>query len=147
MDKFQKVLSLLKNYYKDKIKINYSPSSGYRSRCEFGYKNNFYNMYSSLGEIIYLESFSIARPCIQKLMPNLLDKINNQDILKERLFQINFRANRDDEILVSMIYHRPIYDEIKSLANELADILNIKINFKYSTKKLILCNLISSFFL
>ena len=39
MDKFQKVLSLLKNYYKDKIKINYSPSSGYRSRCEFGYKN------------------------------------------------------------------------------------------------------------
>ena len=134
MDKFQKVLSLLKNYYKDKIKINYSPSSGYRSRCEFGYKNNFYTMYSSLGEIIYLESFSIARPCIQKLMPNLLDKINNQDILKERLFQINFRANRDDEILVSMIYHRPIDDEIKSLSNELADILNIKINLRSKNK-------------
>ena len=117
MDKFQKVLSLLKNNYKDKIKINYSPSSGYRSRCEFGYKNNFYTMYSSLGEIIYLESFSIARPCIQKLMPNLLHKINNQNILKERLFQINFRANRDDEILVSMIYHRPIEDEIKSFEN------------------------------
>ena len=134
MDKFQKVLSLLQNHYKDKIRINYSPSSGYRSRCEFGYKNNFYTMYSSLGEIIYLETFSIARPCIQKLMPNLLDKINNQNILKERLFQINFRANRDDEILVSMIYHRPIDDEIKSLADELANILNIKINLRSKNK-------------
>ena len=59
MDKFQKISSLLKNYYKGEIKINNSPSSGYRSRCEFGYKNNFYTMYSPLGEIIYLDTFNV----------------------------------------------------------------------------------------
>ena len=135
MDKFQKASSLLKNHYEGEITINNSPSSGYRSRCEFGYKNNFYTMYSPLGEIIYLNTFNIVRPCIQKLMPNLLEKINKKDILKEKLFQINFRANRDNEMLVSLIYHKSIYDEIKSAANELANIFNIKINLR-SKKKL-----------
>ena len=135
MDKFQKASSLLKNRYEGEITINNSPSSGYRSRCEFGYKNNFYTMYSPLGEIIYLNTFNIVRPCIQKLMPNLLEKINKKDILKEKLFQINFRANRDNEMLVSLIYHKSIYDEIKSAANEIANIFNIKINLR-SKKKL-----------
>src|SRR6056300_1679629 len=135
MDKFQKASSLLKNHYEGEITINNSPSSGYRSRCEFGYKNNFYTMYSSTGEIIYLDTFNIVRPCVQKLMPNLLKKINKTNILKDKLFQINFRANRNDEILVSMIYHKSIYDEIKSAANEIADIFNIKINLR-SKKKL-----------
>ena len=108
MDKFQKVLSLLKNYYKDKIKINYSPSSGYRSRCEFGYKNNFYTMYSSLGEIIYLESFSIARPCIQKLMPNLLDKINNQDETIKSLNLKIYEASQKLENLLGQIPHEEL---------------------------------------
>jgi len=135
MDKFQKASSLLKNHYEGEITINNSPSSGYRSRCEFGYKNNFYTMYSPLGEIIYLNTFNIVRPCIQKLMPNLLEKINKKDILKEKLFQINFRANRDNEMLVSLIYHKSIYDEIKSSASELANIFNININLR-SKKKL-----------
>ena len=135
MNKFQKATSLIEEHYKNNIAINLSPSYGYRSRCEFGYKNNFYTMYSSTGEIIYLDTFNIVRPCIQKLMPNLLKKINKTNILKDKLFQINFRANRNDEILVSMIYHKSIYDEIKSAANEIADIFNIKINLR-SKKKL-----------
>lgn len=130
MDKFQKVLSLLKNHYKDKVKINYSPSSGYRSRCEFGYKNNFYTMYSPSGEIVYLDTFTVARPSIQALMPKLLNQINKSNVLKTKLFQINFRSNRKNKVLVSLVYHKLLDDEIKSLADKISNILNIRINLR-----------------
>ena len=87
MDKFQKVLSLLKNHYKDKVKINYSPSSGYRSRCEFGYKNNFYTMYSSLGEKpkdlleLYCGSGTFSVP-MRKLFNKILATENNRQSIR-----------------------------------------------------------------
>ena len=76
MNKFQKATSLIDEHYKNNIAINLSPSYGYRSRCEFGYKNNFYTMFSPSGEIVYLETFAVARPSIQALMPNLLNPVS-----------------------------------------------------------------------
>ena len=106
MNKFQKATSLIEKYYKNNIVINLSPAYGYRSRCEFGYKNNFYTMYSPSGDIIYLDTFRVARPSIQALMPKLLNQINKSNVLKTKLFQINFRSNRKNRVLVSLIYHK-----------------------------------------
>lgn len=130
MDKFNKATSLIQEYYQNKIVINLSPAYGYRSRCEFGYRNDLYTMYSSSGEIIYLNTFPITRPSIQNLMPKLLEHINKSKVLKHKLFQINFRTNRKNQILVSMIYHKPLDDVLKSLADETANILNISINLR-----------------
>ena len=130
MNKFQKATSLIEKYYKNNIVINLSPACGYRSRCEFGYKNNFYTMYSPSGEIIYLDSFAVARPSIQALMPKLLNQINKSNILKTKLFQINFRSNRKNRVLVSLLYHKLLDDEIKGLADKIANILNISINLR-----------------
>ena len=71
MNKFTKATSLISEHYKGGIKINLSPACGYRSRCEFGYRNSFYTMYDRSGNIQYLEVFNIARPAIQDLMPKL----------------------------------------------------------------------------
>jgi tRNA (uracil-5-)-methyltransferase len=130
MNKFQIATSLIEEHYKDNIVINLSPSYGYRSRCEFGYKNNFYTMYSPSGEILYLNTFAIARPSIQALMPKLLNQINKSNILKTKLFQINFRTNRKNRVLVSLIYHKLLDDEIKGLADKIANILDISINLR-----------------
>ena len=130
MNKFQKATSLIDEHYKNNIAINLSPSYGYRSRCEFGYKNNFYTMYSPLGDIIYLDTFKVARPSIQALMPKLLNQINKSNVLKTKLFQINFRSNRKNRVLVSLIYHKLLDDEIKGLANKIANIFNISINLR-----------------
>jgi len=130
MNKFQIATSLIEEHYKDNIVINLSPSYGYRSRCEFGYKNNFYTMYSPSGEIVYLNTFAIARPFIQALMPKLLNQINKSNILKTKLFQINFRSNRKNRVLVSLIYHKLLDDKIKGLADKIANILDISINLR-----------------
>ena len=130
MNKFQKATSLIQEYYKNDIVVNLSPPNGYRSRCEFGYKNGFYTMYSSEGKILFLDTFAVARPSIQNLMPKLLDEINNSYDLKNKLFQINFRTNRKNKILVSLIYHKLLDDEMKCSANKISYKLNININLR-----------------
>ena len=130
MNKFQKATSLIQEYYKNDIVINLSPPNGYRSRCEFGYKNGFYTMYSSEGKILFLDTFAVARPSIQNLMPKFLDEINNSYDLKNKLFQINFRTNRKNKILVSLIYHKLLDDEMKCSANKISNKLNININLR-----------------
>ena len=106
MNKFIKATSLISNHYKDTIKINLSPPYGYRSRCEFGYRDGFYTMYDSSGNIQYLEVFYVARPIIQNLMPKLRN--NKLKFLNHKLFQINFRTNSNDNILVTLIFHKKL---------------------------------------
>ena len=38
MNKLENSYNLIKTFYSDPVKTNISPASGFRSRCEFGYK-------------------------------------------------------------------------------------------------------------
>ena len=130
MDKFTRALDLIGNHFSGNILINHSPANGYRSRCEFGYKNGFYTMYDSHGKRIELRSFAIARPSIQNIMPKLIDYINNDYELTNKLFQINFRTNRNDHLLITLIYHKLLNHNLKQKAYELANQLSIDVNIR-----------------
>tara|TARA_B100000767_G_scaffold230424_1_gene221481 strand:+ start:12189 stop:13208 length:1020 start_codon:yes stop_codon:yes gene_type:complete len=120
MDKFSKAKKLLKPFYKNNIKINYSPPSGYRSRCEFGYQDKFYTMQSSNGEKILLNTFKIVRPCISNMMPNFLEAINKNELINTKLFQVNFRANSNIEIMATLVYHKKLTEELELAVDKLA---------------------------
>ena len=130
MNKFIKATSLISNHYKDTIKINLSPPYGYRSRCEFGYRDGFYTMYDSSGNIQHLEVFYVARPIIQNLMPKLRNSINSSKFLNHKLFQVNFRTNSDDSILVTLIFHKKLDDNMKAEAQKLSNEFEIAINIR-----------------
>ena len=130
MNKFTKATSLISEHYKRGIKINLSPACGYRSRCEFGYRNSFYTMYDRSGNIQYLEVFNIARPAIQDLMPKLRNNINHSKFLNHKLFQVNFRTNSEDKILVTLIFHRKLNDEMKEEAQKISNQFKIDINLR-----------------
>ena len=130
MNKFTKATSLINKYYKGAIKINLSPASGYRSRCEFGYRNSFYTMYDEFGNIQHLEVFNIARPVIQNLMPKLRNNINHSKFLNHKLFQVNFRTNSDDDVLTTLIFHKKLNDEMKVEAKKISKELKIDINLR-----------------
>ena len=130
MNKFTKATSLINKYYKGAIKINLSPASGYRSRCEFGYRNSFYTMYDEFGNIQHLEVFNIARPVIQNLMPKLRNNINHSKFLNHKLFQVNFRTNSDDDVLTTLIFHKKLNDEMKVEAKKISKELEIDINLR-----------------
>lgn len=128
MDKYNKFKTDIKKFYSNDICINISPSTSFRSRCEFGYKNNSYTMYDNKSKV-YLDIFQNASLPIQKIMPILLSKINKSELLNKKLFQINFRSNIDEDVLVTLIYH-------KELSNEIKDSIKILHNklLKFNTK-------------
>ena len=130
MNKFTEATNLLKAYYPENIHINLSPVHGYRSRVEFGYKNNFYTMYDENKDVKFITNLAIARPSIQRIMPVLLERINLSKVLKTKLFQINFRSNNENHILATLIYHKKLCCEIEKEINCLSVALGIDINLR-----------------
>ena len=72
MNKFTKATNLLKEYYPENIHINLSPVHGYRSRVEFGYKNNFYTMYDENKDIKFYRVITQ-----ENYVPEELNSFNN----------------------------------------------------------------------
>ena len=103
MNKLSKFCYALSNFTEIKPEIYLSSATGYRARAEFGFNKNSYTMVVD-GQKIYMDKSSIPHPCIQKLMPNLLSKINNSELMQKKLFQINFRTS-GTKVLATLIYH------------------------------------------
>lgn len=121
MNKFQRFRKNIDKKYSNKLIINLSPASSFRCRSEFSYKDDHYVMYNK-NEKIYMTSYKNTSNAIQKMMPRLLNEINNSRSLKDKLFQINFRSNKNNNVMVTMIYHKNaelLSDKIKDLSNKL----------------------------
>jgi tRNA (uracil-5-)-methyltransferase len=127
MNKYSISANLLKDHYEGPIQINFSPSLGYRSRCEFGYQNKSYTMHALNGKKIYLNTFEVARPCISNLMPKFLDAINKNELINLKLFQINFRANSKNEVMTTLVYHKKLTEELQLASDTLAAEFNIQL--------------------
>ena len=67
-DKYTEAAALISTISDVIPKYNLSPSTGFRSRCEFGYRNDHYTMVEN-GNKVFLKYFNIAHPAINKLMP------------------------------------------------------------------------------
>ena len=142
MNKFDKFQDDIKNNYDEKVVINLSPSTSFRSRCEFSYEKNHYVMHD-INEKIYIKTFKDASLDIQNLMPVLLKRINENNEINHKLFQVNFRSNQHNKIMVTMIYHKIIDKALINLVNQISEDLKVNIiirskNFKYETKCLYL---------
>ena len=137
MNKFNLFEQDLSELYIDKVPINLSPSLSFRSRCEFGYSKNAYTMKDS-SKTIYLNKFLYADRSIQELMPKILEIINESQIVKNKLFQINFRTNSKNKILVTLIYHLKVNELLIKTIEEISKKLNVDIiirskNFIHAT--------------
>ena len=142
MNKFDRFQDDIKNNYDEKVVINLSPSTSFRSRCEFSYGKNHYVMHD-INEKIYIKTFKDASLDIQNLMPVLLKRINENNEINHKLFQVNFRSNQHNKIMVTMIYHKIIDESLINLVNQISEDLKVNIiirskNYKYETKGLYL---------
>lgn len=137
MNKFEFFKKCISSDFHDDIKITMSPATSFRSRCEFSYSDNSYVMFEK-DKKLYLDDFTLASRCIRKIMPNLLDEITKSGCLDKKLFQINFRANSNNIVLVTLIYHKLIDDEMIDNIESISKKLNINLivrskNYIYRT--------------
>ena len=84
MNKFERFKKNISSEFNKAIKITISPSTSFRSRCEFGYSKNSYVMFKD-NKKIYLDNFSIASSSIRKIMPNLLGEIRKSEYLEKKI--------------------------------------------------------------
>ena len=110
-----------------------SPPTGYRLRAEFRIWHDGddlnYVMFSPdrPKDPVAVSNFSIASPVIQATMEPLRLKLQSRDVLRKKLFQVEFLSTLAGELLVSLIYHRRLDDAWEDAAMQLAADINASI--------------------
>ena len=138
---------LLREFNAPKVQTFASPESHYRQRAEFRIwhegEQMSYAMFqtgqkASRASLIRLEQFPTASHSINALMPKLMAKIAEHDILKNRWYQVEFLATLSGEMLVTLIYHKRLDDEWVNLARDLQTQLGIYIIGRSRGQKIVL---------
>ncbi|SFV67571.1 tRNA (Uracil54-C5-)-methyltransferase [hydrothermal vent metagenome] len=147
--KVERVSTLLSPFTKKKLEVFDSPSSHYRARAEFRIWHEGDTCYFAMGKlpkdgirekgsINISECPKVILP-IEKRMWQLLDSINaSSEVLKKRLFSVEFLATSSDECLITMIYHRKLDETWSEEAKKLEEILEAKIMGRSRKQKVII---------
>ena len=88
-----------------------SPTLNYRQRAEFRVWHEgddlYYIMFDSdTKQKFRVDDFPVASELINQFMSALLADIKDKEVLRQRLFQVDFLATLSGEVLVSLLYHK-----------------------------------------
>ena len=92
MNKFSQFCVDLAQHTDLKPTIHNSPATGYRARSEFGFSRDSYTMIED-GQKVHMSVSDLPHSSIQKIMVDLLPKLQGSDVIKKKLFEINFGTN------------------------------------------------------
>ncbi|CCQ12771.1 tRNA (Uracil54-C5-)-methyltransferase [Pseudoalteromonas luteoviolacea B = ATCC 29581] len=106
------------------LEIYDSPTSHYRQRAEFRVWHEGEELYHIMfdqqtKEKIRVDQFDAAAPLINEMMLVIVEKLKLNDILRRKLFQIDYLSTLSGEILVSLLYHKPLDDAWEHAMREL----------------------------
>lgn len=106
-----------------------SPALNYRQRAEFRVWHEgddlYYIMFNSeTKEKFRVDNFPIASELINQFMTALLKDIRDKEVLRQRLFQVDFLSTLSGEVLVSLLYHKQLNEEWTEQARQLKERLS-----------------------
>lgn len=87
---------------------------------------------------VVIDDFPVASTRIGAAMPLLLDCLQQNEVLRKKLFQVNFLSTLSGELLVTMIYHRPLDQPWEAEAKTLGSLLNAQIVGRSRHQKIVL---------
>lgn len=131
-DKVSNLKTLLSPFDPPEPDVFTSPKQGFRLRTEFRIWHQddrcFYAMFHPENKHpIEITEFPIASLGIQQAMPTLLQGIHEQPLLKHKLYQVEFLSTLSQQLLITLIYHKPLDDQWMAMAKELEHTLNAHI--------------------
>ncbi len=141
-EKEERLSELLSPFFDGAISSFGSPSEHFRARCELkifreGERVSL-GMSSVEKQTIPIANCKIVARSIYEKIPPLVEAINSDDMLKQRIYSIDFLSSTNGEVLVNIIYHKKLDDAWKERAEELAKRLGIKIVGRSRKQKLII---------
>ncbi|WP_272539887.1 tRNA (uridine(54)-C5)-methyltransferase TrmA [Providencia sp. PROV197] len=101
-----------------------SPTSHYRMRAEFRVWHDnddlFHIMFDKeTKERIRVDQFPVASQLINDMMAVLLPLIKQNELLRHKLFQIDYLSTLSNKLIVSLLYHKKLGDEWTAEAKSL----------------------------
>ena len=143
LEKQQRIRSLFTDYDLPDIEVFPSPPLHFRMRGEFRIwhqgDESFYAM-NPPGESKPrpIDGFPIGSEPMVATMPPLLEAINSNPLLRRRLYAVEFLTTLSGEVLVTLIYHRPLDDAWEQAARQLAENLGIDLIGRSRKQKVVL---------
>lgn len=143
-DKVVSFTQKIADFYTDPLDIFASPLAHFRYRCEFRFwhhsKGADYAIFAQGDNKnpILINEYPIASKKINQLMPILKKCILDKEILSEKLFQITFLTSSINQVLVTLIYHKPLDENWIKAANTLEKDLEIHLIGRSKGQKCIL---------
>lgn len=141
--KSKRVSQLLAPYYDGELGCFDSPQEHYRARAEFRIWHDGDRCDYAMGALdrkgaVTIEECPKVIVAIEKRMWSLLEYINGSQMLKTRLFAVEFLATTTDEALITMIYHKKLDQEWEQIASTLQSKLECKIIGRSRKQKVVL---------
>ncbi len=87
---------------------------------------------------VAIDGFPAAVAPICALMPRLRECLQASDVLKRKLFQVEFLATLSGELMVSLVYHRPLDEAWEAAARALAAALDVQLIGRSRKQKIVL---------
>ncbi|QTH70509.1 tRNA (uridine(54)-C5)-methyltransferase TrmA [Pseudoalteromonas xiamenensis] len=130
-EKAERISNQFARFGAPQLEVYDSPVSHYRQRAEFRVWHDgedlFHIMFDQqTKEKIRVDQFDAAAPLINEMMQVMVEKLKTQDILRRKLFQIDYLSTLSGEILVSLLYHKPLDDAWLSAMQQLREELQQK---------------------
>lgn len=143
-EKENRVSALLSPFTTQRLEVFDSSTSHYRARAEFRIWHEGEHCDYAMGNrdkngAISIEECPKVITPIEKRMWKLLEKINaSSEVLKKKLFAVEFLATTTDECLITLLYHRRLDDVWSSEAKEIETYLDCKLMGRSRKQKVIL---------
>lgn len=135
--KRQRIVAQFARFDPPALEVFASPPSHYRMRCEFRLWHSdddiFYAMFEVDADdphkkrVIRLDQYPVASQRINDLMPQLIEVLRGSELLRRKLFQIDFLTTLTGQALVTLIYHKPLDEAWEAEARALQATLDIAI--------------------
>ena len=106
----------LNNFYPKSVQVFESPEQHYRMRAEFRVWHEgddlYYVMFNSETKEKYrVDQLPIAGHLINQLMCVLIEGVKHNELLRRKLFQVDFLTSTSGEAVISLLYHKQLSDE------------------------------------
>jgi len=143
-EKCAQVEELLQDFNPPPATVIESPRESYRIRAEFRVWHDgddlAYVMFdpSSPRVPVPIRDFPPAIAPIRQLMTPLREYLQGNIELRRKLFQAEFMASQDGELLVTLIYHRPLNETWEQEAKELAEHFEVHVIGRSRKQKVVL---------
>ncbi len=124
--KREKLAALFAPFNAPALEVFASPPQHYRMRAEFRLWHDDGDLYHIMfdqhtRQRYRVDDFPIANELINRMMKALLPLLKEQQVLKHKLFQVDYLSTLSGEILVSLLYHTPLNEEWEQAACRLKE--------------------------